>query len=62
MLTLKNNSTGENVEFKNSTDLVKFLKLQNPTNLKSYKAQFERLKPDLKIDGIGTAIRIVKIK
>lgn len=60
MLTLKNNFTGESLEFENSSTLVSFLKLQNPTYLKSYKAQFEKLKPDLKIEGIGTAIRIVK--
>ncbi len=60
MLILKDFFTRENVEFENSTGLIDFLKMQNPTVLRSYKKQFEDIKPDLKIEGIGSNIRICK--
>jgi hypothetical protein len=60
MLVLKHHNTSENMEFKNSTELKDFLKMQNPTILKRYKDQLKHLHPDLVVDGIGAAIRIYK--
>lgn len=60
MLVLKHNFTGENMEFKNSTELKDFLKMQNPTILKRYIERLKHVQPDLVVEGIGTAIRIYK--
>ena len=61
MLVLKHYKTKEDLEFENSTSLIEFLKMQNPSYLKSYINQFKLLQPTLKITGIGPNIRIKKI-
>jgi len=61
MLVLKHYKTQKDLEFENSTSLIEFLKMQNPTYLKGYKNQFKVLQPMLKITGIGANIRITKV-
>jgi hypothetical protein len=59
MLEVKNIFTGENVEFKNSTELKEFLKMQNPTIMKQYKQELES-KADIRIVGIGSDVKVLK--
>jgi len=60
MLEIVDIKTKEKKEFKNSSELKDFLKMQNPTFLNQYKDEIKNKYKDLVIDGIGDSIRIFK--
>jgi hypothetical protein len=62
MLVVDNCFTGETLEFKNSTELKEFLKFQNPTALRKYKSILSDKLPNIKIDGMGSGIRFLKVE
>lgn len=59
-MIIKSFKTEEDIEIKTPKELKIFLSFCNPTVLKYYKKQIAIVKPDIKIDGIGTAIKLYK--
>jgi len=54
--------TGEELNFSTIKELREFLQLQNPTALRHYASELNRLNPLLIVDGVGTELTIKKIK
>ncbi len=52
--------TKEDVELRTPKELREFLTMCNPTILKFYISQLEVLKPYIKVEGIGTGIKLLR--
>ena len=50
------------IEIKDGKQLKKILKVCNPSMLKNYKQQIHAQRDDIKIEGCGSGIKIIKIK
>jgi hypothetical protein len=55
---LKHFKTREKLDLKNIGDLKHLLKHSNPTMLKDYIHQLSILRPHLKVEGMGTSLKI----
>lgn len=59
-MILKHWQGGNDIEVKTPKELKEFLMMCNPSMLKVYKEQVHQQRPDIKVDGCGVGLKLLR--